>query len=95
MVVSLKKDLSKTLSIIAQIVAYILAIIIVIQILRILDGGSWKIEEIILALVIFNLTISFSIGGYLIHLNNKISNTDKKMHGHFEWHRGKDSRKQF
>ena len=70
-----------------------LCIIIIIQILRAISGGTWRIEEIILALVIFNLTITFSVGGYLIHLNNKISNVNTKIEGHFGWHKGKDTLK--
>ena len=83
------REINETLSIIAQIVAYLIAIIIAIQILRTLIGGTWEIENIILALVIFNLTIAFGIGGYLLHLNNKISNVERKIHGHIEWHKGK------
>ena len=88
------KDINRILSIIGQIIAYILAVIIIIQILRIIFGGSWSLEEIVLALVIFNLTMTFGIGVYLINmhitLNNKISDVNTKLHGHFEWHRGKD-----
>ncbi len=84
-------EIYETLSIIAQIFAYILAIIIIYQIIKILIGGSWEIEQVILAFVIVNLTITFTLGGYLIHLQNKISEVDKKPHGHFQWHEGKDS----
>jgi len=70
-------------SIIAQVIAYILAIILIIQIVRAILGGTWAVEDIILALLIFNLTITFGIGGYLISLNNKIS-------GHLGWHKGKE-----
>lgn len=41
-------DIWKTLSIIAQIVAYILAIIVIVQIIRLVLGGSWEKEDIIL-----------------------------------------------
>lgn len=71
-------------SVIAQVAAYILAVILTIQIVRAILGGTWAVEDIILALLIFNLTITFGIGGYLISLNNKIS-------GHLGWHKGKDS----
>ena len=86
------RDLGEYLSIIGQIIAYIIAVILIVQILRALLGGTWEIENIILAIVIFNLTISFGIGGYLIHLNNKVSKVDKKIHGHIEWHRGRDNK---
>lgn len=87
------KDSGEILSLIGQFLAYLIGIIIIIQIFRILFGGTWEIENIILAIVIFNLTITFSIGGYLLSLNNKISKIDKKIHGHIEWHKGKDSRR--
>jgi len=86
-------DFGEFLSIAGQITAYIIALILIAQILRALFGGTWEIENIILAIVIFNLTVSFGIGGYLLHLNNKVSKVDKKMYGHIEWHRGRDSKK--
>ncbi len=75
--------LTELVSNIAQIGAYILAVILIIQIIRAILGGTWEVEDIILALLIFNLTITFGIGGYLISLNNKIS-------GHLGWHKGKE-----
>ncbi|MBS3151268.1 hypothetical protein J4443_02715 [Candidatus Woesearchaeota archaeon] len=85
------KDGGEILSLIGQFLAYLLGIIIIIQIIKSLFGGTWEIENIILAIVIFNLTITFSIGGYLLSLNTKIAKIDKKIHGHVEWHKGKDS----
>lgn len=84
-------NIGKVISIIGQVIAYIVGAILIIQILRVIFGGSWEIEDIILALVIFNLTINFSIGGYIINLNNKISSVNTKIEGHFEWHKGKDN----
>ena len=81
-------DFGESLAIISQLVAYIIGIVIIIQIIKALFSGTWQIEEIILALVIFNLTITFGVGGYLIHLNNKISTVNTKLEGHFGWHRG-------
>ena len=83
------RDIGKILFTLAQIIAYIIAAIIIMQMIKKLAGGSWEIEDIILALVILNLTITFGIGGYLIHLNNKIAGVDRKIHGHIEWHKGK------
>ncbi|MBS3095368.1 hypothetical protein J4231_01690 [Candidatus Woesearchaeota archaeon] len=76
-----KSDIWDLIAIFGQIVAYILAIILIIQILRAIFGGTWEIENIILALIILNLTVTFGISGYIISLNNKIS-------GHIGWHRG-------
>lgn len=87
------KDIGEFLSIIAQIAAYILGLILIVQIVRLILGGSWEIEDVILAIVIFNLTITFGIGGYLIHLHNIISRVDKKLHGHIEWHRGSEDKR--
>lgn len=70
-------------SIIAQVIAYILAVILIIQIVRAILGGTWAVEDLILALLIFNLTLTFGIGGYLISLNKKIS-------GHLGWHKGRN-----
>lgn len=74
----------------AQIAAYIMAIILIIQILRKLFGGSWNVEDIILAFIVLNITLTFGVVGYLIQLNNRISKIDAKLHGHLEWHRGRD-----
>lgn len=97
MVSDMTRDSSEMLSLIGQVLAYFLGIIIIIQIIRSLFGGTWEIENIILAIVIFNLTITFSLGGYLLNsnrsLNSKVANIDKKIHGHIEWHKGKDSRR--
>ena len=83
-------------AVISQIVAYILAVIVVIQILRLIFGGSWTVEEVVLAILVLNLTLTFGMFGYLIHVNNelgnKISNLDKKITSHVAWHRGRDSR---
>lgn len=68
---------------VAQIIAYILGVIIIIQLLKSIFGGTWAIEDVILALVILNLTVTFGMVGYLISLSNKIT-------GHIEWHKGRD-----
>ena len=86
-------EIGEVLSLIGQLLAYIIGIIVIIQILRSLFGGTWEIENTILAIVVFNLSITFSMVGYLFILNNKISRIDKKIHGHIEWHKGKDSRR--
>ena len=87
------REIGEILSLIGQLLAYIIGIIVIIQILRSLFGGTWEIENTILAIVVFNLTITFSMVGYLFILNNKMSRIDKKIHGHIEWHKGRDSSK--
>lgn len=79
---------SEIIPIIAQILAYILAIILIVQILKAIFGGTWAIEDVILALVIFNLTITFAVGVYLISLNNRIGSVNIKISKHIEWHKG-------
>ncbi len=59
-----RRELGNTLSTLGQVLAYILAAVLLIQLLRAIFGGTWKIEDIILAMVVFNLTITFGIGGY-------------------------------
>jgi len=84
--------LSKTIPIIAQIIAYIFAAIALFQIISAIRGGTWAAEDIVLSLVISNLGASFGVVGYLINLNNKISDVDRKIDSHLGWHRGRDDK---
>lgn len=68
----------KALTIIVQTFAYILAIIVAYQIIRILLGGSWSVEDVILTLIVVNISLSFGLMGYLIKLNSII-------YGHIQW----------
>jgi len=88
------RDIGKYLAIGAQIVAYILAAILIVQMIKTLRGGSWNTEDLILIMMSVNLTLTFGMGGYLFRLNNKISAVDKKIHGHIEWHKGRESREE-
>ncbi len=92
-----KIDYYELIFIVSQIFAYILAIIIVIQIIKIIFGGSWAAEDVILALTVLNITLTFGLGGYLFRMNSnlsgKIAIVDRKLHGHIEWHRGIDGSK--
>ncbi len=80
----------RAVTISAFILSYILAIIVIIQILRILFGGSWSVEEVILALMAVNITLTLGMVSYLFRMNDRFANIDKKIHGHLEWHRGVD-----
>ena len=84
-----KEKLIRAVTILAFIVSYILAIIVIVQISRLLFGGSWAVEDVIMALVVLNLTLTF---GMSFRLSNKIAIIDRKLHGHIEWHRGVDKR---
>ena len=85
-------NLWETLGIIAQIASYILGIVVIVQIVRILLGGSWSVEDAILALVGINIMLSFGIMGYLIRQNSEIWKIDKIIHGHIQWHKGKEGK---
>lgn len=90
----MKFTFPEILFVVAQLVAYVLGIVIIIQILRIIFGGSWKVEDAILALLVLNITLTFGLFGYLLHsntgLNDKISFTNTKIESHIEWHKGKE-----
>lgn len=90
------RDIGKIVAIIAQIIVYALAVVIAIQIIKKLQGGSWAIEDIMLSLIIANLTMTFGLIGYLLHtssaLSNKIASIDREIHGHLEWHKGMQSK---
>ncbi len=85
----------QTLFIGSQIVAYILAIIIIYQIIKKLLGGSWQVEDVILSLLVLNITLTFGAVGYMVgmnsKLNSKIARLDIKLHGHLEWHKGREN----
>ena len=88
-------NIGEKVFIVGHILAYIMALILIVQILKAIFGGTWKVEDIILALLILNITLTFGIGGWLINLNsqinNRISDVDKKLHGHLEWHKAKEA----
>ena len=86
------KDMMKWIIIIAQIFAYILAIILIVQLWKSLVGGTWAVEDVILAFVMFNITLTLTILGYVISLNNKVARIDTKIESHISWHRGHDSK---
>lgn len=67
--------------ILAQVFFYLITILVIIQMVRMILGGSWTIENVILALVIANLTLTVTLMGMLYQVNNKLSN-------HMGWHRG-------
>ncbi len=97
----MKFTFPEILFVVAQLVAYVLGIIIIIQILRIIFGGSWGVEDAILALLVLNITLTFGLVGYMLHnniglndkltsLNDKISSVNTKIESHLEWHKGKE-----
>ena len=85
-------EMNKIIIIIAQIVAYILAIILIVRLWKSLVGGTWAVEDVILAFVMFNITLTLTIVGYVIILNNRVARIDTKIESHISWHRGHDSK---
>ena len=59
-----RKTFVRVVTIAAFILSYILSIIVIIQILRILFGGSWSVEDVILALMAVNIAVTFSVVGF-------------------------------
>lgn len=80
-------------AIVSQIVAYIIAAVVIVQLLRMIFGGSWQVEDIILTLLSINITITVGIVGYLVALHSKISHVDTKMERHLGWHKGVSDRR--
>ena len=74
----------------------IFGIYIAYQIIRILFGGSWNVNDVILALVVLNITLTFTSimhsNSKITQLTNKINQLSTKLHGHLEWHKGRDSK---
>ncbi len=80
----------KILFYVGNTITIVLGIIVIYQIMRILLGGSWSIEEVILSFIIANFTTTLVIIGWIINIHGKIANVDKKLHGHLEWHKARD-----
>jgi len=59
-----------------DILLIILGLIIIYQLLRKIFGGSWQTESIIIALLMFNLGLTWKIC--------------MKLDGHINWHKLKD-----
>lgn len=71
----MSKELSNK---IVNIILFLLGIFIIYQILRAIFGGSWQTESILIALVIFNLGLTWR--------------TNTKLEGHLGWHKGRESK---
>lgn len=81
-----KSEIIYTAEKFTRMLFYLLAIILVYQIIRSLFGGTWEIEDLILGLVILNLTITFTLLSLFYDVKGKIE-------GHIKWHEGFDKRK--
>ena len=68
---------------IAKVIGVILLLIILYQPIKAIKGGTWAIEDIILALIIFNLTITITLLASFYKVKNKIDDN-------IEWHKEYD-----
>lgn len=58
-----------------DIILILLGLFIAYQLLKVIFGGSWQTESLIIALIIFNLGLTWRIS--------------MKVEGHIAWHRAK------
>lgn len=72
-----KNDLATKLLYVTIVVLFILIILSLV-----LFGVRWDKKDLILVLLISNITINVGILGYLINLDNKIAS-------HLGWHKGR------
>ena len=73
---------------IALALSILLIVLILYQLIKIILGGSWDIQDITLALLILIITLIFGLAGYIINISSKLANVDKILHGHIQWHKG-------
>ncbi len=90
----LKKNITISLGNTIIILLVILGLFIGYQIIRLLLGGSWKAEDIIVSLLVFNLGAVFTIGLMLAtlmsdhkHLSNGFSLLVKDFREHLKSHK--------
>lgn len=69
-----------------KIIVFILALILLYQIYKAISGGTWEIEDIILGLIILNLTLT-------VTLLTSFYNVKIKIDGYIKWHEGYDKGK--
>ena len=70
----------------AKIIVYIIILILLYQVYKAIFSGTWEIEDIILGLVILNLTLT-------VTLLTSFYNVKIKIDGHIKWHEGYDKGK--
>lgn len=61
-----------------ELLLVLFGILIAYQLVRKLIGGSWQTESLIIALLIFDLGLTWRIGS--------------KLEGHLGWHRGQEAK---
>ena len=67
----------------ADIILILFGLFIAYQLLRAIFGGSWQTESLIIALLMFNIGISWKLSMVVLKLHMKFD-------GHISWHKTKD-----
>jgi len=68
-----------------DMILIILGLFIAYQLLRAIFGGSWQTESLIIALLIFNLGLTWRISVNFVKLNIKFD-------GHIDWHKAREEK---
>lgn len=67
-----------------DIILILLGLFIAYQLLRAIIGGSWQTEALIIALIIFNLGLTWKLSINFLKLG-------MKFEGHISWHKAKNN----
>ncbi len=70
----------------SRVIVFIILLILLYQVYKAIIGGTWEIEDIILGLIILNLTLT-------VTLLTSFYNVKIKIDGHIKWHEGYDKGK--
>ncbi len=62
-----------------QIILFLFGLFILFQLLRKISGGSWSTEDIMLALLIFNLGAVFTIGMVVVQLRSDLDHLNNQF----------------
>ena len=74
---------------IIELALILFALFLLVQIVKVMAGGSWSSEDIIIGLLIFNLGSVFTIGLLVAQLksdHNYLKNQFKSLAGDFKLH---------
>jgi len=63
-----------------DIILILFGIFIAFQLIKAILGGSWQTESLIIALLIFNIGLTWKLSMNLLKL-------DMKFNGHINWHK--------
>ena len=60
------------------------AVFLIYEIIRKISGGSLGFEELVIGVLVMNLSLSF-------YLRESINKVDNKITGHIGWHKGRNN----